>query len=194
MANKVKSYLITILGAFTFATLLFFFYTEINESSHGAVKEATTNNIDLAFESSPVVVIGKIISDSGTTRNLRRDSVDPTKEDNTVSVPGTDYDVEVVQVLKGNVEVNSKIKVAVPGGDYKGVSAPLQASLTNNEEYIFTLAPSPSSPSSYFGMIEPFIFQLRDNMVVAITNNEKIKAEFQEVNLTEADIIQKFKE
>ncbi|MDQ0917035.1 hypothetical protein [Paenibacillus sp. V4I5] len=88
----------------------------------------------------------KVIDDKGTTRNLRRDSVDPTNEDQTGSVPGIDYAVEVTTVLKGNVEPNSKIKVAVPGGSYKGKTDKLQATLTKNGEYIFALAPSPSNP------------------------------------------------
>ncbi len=192
MVNRIKSYTLTILAAFVAATLVYFVYAQVSGSSDGEVRRATANTIDLAIETSPVVVIGTIIDDKGITRNLRRDSVDPTKEDQNVSVPGTDYAVEVTKVLKGDVEPNSKINVAVPGGNYKGETTPLQATLTKNGEYIFALAPSPSGPSSYYGMIEPYIFQLKNNKVVAITNDDTIKADFQEVNLTEAELTQKF--
>lgn len=101
MVNRIKSYALTILAAFVAATLVYFVYAQVSGSSNGEVRRATANNIDLAIETSPVVVIGKIIDDKGTTRNLRRDSVDPTKEDQNVSVPGTDYAVEVTKVLKG---------------------------------------------------------------------------------------------
>lgn len=87
MVNRIKSYALTILAAFVAATLVYFVYAQVSGSSNGEVRRATANNIDLAIETSPVVVIGKIIDDKGTTRNLRRDSVDPTKEDQNVSVP-----------------------------------------------------------------------------------------------------------
>ncbi|GGD47477.1 hypothetical protein [Paenibacillus nasutitermitis] len=192
MTTKVKSYGITVLAAIFAATLFYFVYLQVNRSSQGEARRATANNIDMALDTSPVVVIGRVIDDQGITRNLRRDSTDPTKEDQTVSVPGTDYKVEVIKVLKGEVQPNSQINVAVPGGTYKGESAKLQATLAKNGEYIFALAPSPSGPASYFGMIEPYIFQLKNNKVMAVTNDNQVKSAFQETNLTEADLDQKF--
>lgn len=51
------------------------------------------------MEASPVVVLGKVIDD-GEPRNLRRDNVDPTKENPDVVVPGTNYRIEVIEVIK----------------------------------------------------------------------------------------------
>ena len=192
MASKIKRYVLTALAALPAAALLYFVYVQVSGSSHGEVRKATANTIDIALESSPVVVIGKVTDDKGTPRNLRRDSVDPAKEDRNVIVPGTDYDVEVIQVLKGNVEPNSKIKVAVPGGSYQGKTARLQATLKKDEAYIFALAPSSSGPANYYGLIEPYIFQLKNNKVVAVTNDDQIKANFREEPMTEADLIRKF--
>ncbi|MDQ0917034.1 hypothetical protein QFZ78_003294 [Paenibacillus sp. V4I5] len=41
-------------------------------------------------------------------------------------------------------------------------------------------------------MIEPYIFQLKNNKVAAITNDEKIKADFKEMNMTVEELTQKF--
>lgn len=114
--------------------------------------------------------------DEGKARNLRRNSTDPSKEHSSRVVPGTDYTVAVAKVLKGTIESNSEIKVAVGGGSYKGKKANLRATLIENEEYIFALAPSGSGHPNYYGLIEPFIFQVKNNKIEAVNNIDKYKA------------------
>lgn len=186
----IKSIGLTALSAVLLATLVYVGFKQLNRS-HGEARNATAITIDAALDTSPVVVIGKVVDAEGKPRNLRRDSIDPAKEDQSVSVPGTDYVVEVSKVLKGDVKPNSSINVAVPGGNYKGVKASLRATLIQGEEYVFALAKSPSGPTSYYGMIEPYIFQLKNNKVVAITNDSQVKSAFQETSLTEAELVQK---
>lgn len=48
---------------------------------------------------------------------------------------------------------------------YKEKKANLRATLKKNEEYIFTLAPSGSGHPNYYGLIEPFIFQMKKNKI-----------------------------
>jgi hypothetical protein len=86
------------------------------------------------LDPSPVVVIGRVVDERGTARNLRRDAV------------------EVIQVLKGDVKGHRQIKVAF--------SERLQAMLANHEEYVFALAPSSSKPASFYGMIDPLYFSI----------------------------------
>ncbi|WP_223066896.1 hypothetical protein [Paenibacillus caui] len=189
-AKAIKSIGLTALAAVLLATLAYTGFKQLNRS-HGETRNATAVTIDAALDTSPVVVIGKVINGEGKPRNLRRDSVDPTKEDQSVSVPGTDYVVKVSKVLKGDLKPNSNINVAVPGGSYKGETSSLRATLVQGEEYVFALAKSPSGPTSYYGMIEPYIFQLKNNKVVAIINDNKIKSAFKETNISEAELINK---
>lgn len=189
-AKMMKSIGLTALLAVVLATLAYIIFTQFN-GSHGTERHATAVTIDTALDTSPVVVIGRVADAEGKARNLRRDATDPTKEDQSVRVPGTDYVVEVSKVLKGAVEPNSKINVAVPGGSYKGEKATLRATLVQGEEYVFALAPSPSGPTSYYGMIEPYIFQLKGNKVIAIINDDQIKSAFKESILSEAELINK---
>ncbi|WP_135555124.1 hypothetical protein [Paenibacillus cymbidii] len=95
---------------------------------------------------------------------------------------GTGYKIEVIQVLKGDVKGNRSIQVAVPGGP--GI-------LANNEEYVFALAPSLSGPPNFYGMIDPFIFQIKNNKVAAITNDAQVAAAFQETNMSVAELASK---
>lgn len=148
---------LTVLSAVVLATVVYFGTEQLNKSNSREARSATALTIEAAVDTSPVVVIGKVVKE-GETRNLRRDSIDPTKEDRNVSVPGTDYIVEVSKVLKGDLEPNTQINVAVPGGSYKGEKASLRATLIQEEEYVFALAKSPSGPQNYYGMIEPYIF------------------------------------
>ncbi|GGD47484.1 hypothetical protein [Paenibacillus nasutitermitis] len=120
---------------------------------------------------------------------MRRNATDPTKGDTNVVVPGTDYNVTVTKVLKGNLETGSQIKNAVGGGAYKKEKAPLRATLLAGEEYIFTIAPSGAGGPHYYGIIEPFIYQLKDNRVVAVSNIEKYKSAFQETQISEAEFM-----
>ncbi len=100
----------------------------------------------------PVVVMGRATDGKGEPRNLRRGVMDPTKEYANVIVPGTEYNVTVTKVLKGNVKPDSFIKIDIGGGSYK---------------------------IHYYGIIEPFIYQLKDNRVVAVSNIE--------TNISESD-------
>lgn len=155
MSLRFRSLALTILAAFLVASVVFFVFTNFKArtSSHG--DEAIAVDIDMAIASSPVVVMGRVI-DEGKARNLRRDSTDSSKEHPSLVVPGTDYTVAVTKVLKGTIESNSEIKVAVGGGSYKGKKANLRATLIENEEYIFTLATLGSGHPNYYGLIEPF--------------------------------------
>lgn len=185
--NKLGSIGFTVIIAVLLATVLFFGFSKWNWS-HGETKYATASTIDVALDTSPVVVIGRVVDAEGKTRNLRRDSTDPTKEDSSIIVPGTDYAVEIRKVLKGDVKPGNSINVAVPRGSYRGEKAALRATLVQGEEYVFALAHSPSGPANFYGMIEPYIFQLKGNKAVAITNDDKIKSDFRETEITEAEL------
>lgn len=102
-------------------------------------------------------------------------------------VPGAKYRIEVTKVLKGNVKPGSNLQVNVKRGDSKA------AVLREGESYIFALAPSSKSVSSYYGMIEPFIFQWSDDRIVAVTNDLKLKDDFEVSALTEAELIAMYK-
>jgi len=99
-----------------------------------------------------------------------------------VQASGSGYTVEVTQLLKGDVKGNGRIHVAVPEGP---------RGLANNEEYVFALAPSFSGPANFYGMIDPFIFQIANNRVTAFTNDAQIKAAFRETSMSVAELASK---
>lgn len=193
MTARYRSIFVTAIAAILLASAAFFIFQMLNNKTHVDGDEAIATDIDVAIQNSQVVVMGKVLDD-GKGRNLRRDSKDPSKEDSEVVVPGTDYTVLVTKVLKGSVEPNSQIKVAVGGGDYKGKKSKLRASVKNDEEYLFTLATAGAGHPNYYGIIEPFIYQIKNNKVVAISNIEKYKVAFQETNITEEELFSKYKE
>lgn len=193
MSVRFKSITITAIAAALLATFLFYGITYIKGRTDVDIDEAIATNIDVAIANVPIVIMGKVTDDKGETRNLRRDVTDPTKEDANVIVPGTDYNVTVTRVLKGDLETGSQIKIAIGGGTYKSAKEPLRATVLAGEEYIFTIAPSGAGAPHYYGIIEPFIYQLKDKRVVAISNIERYKAAFQETEISEAEFISKFR-
>lgn len=84
--------------------------------------------------------------------------------------------VEVVSVVKGSVPERS-IRVDIPKG--------LRAKLAPGDTYVFALAPSMSGSNRYYGMIEPYIFQLKANKTTAISNDPAAMAEFRESEMSE---------
>lgn len=193
MSIRFKGMVITVIVAAICATLLYYGIDYMKGRTTTHSDEAIATNIDQAILNAPIVIMGIVADGKGEPRNLRRDLTDPTKEDARVVVPGTDYNVTVTQVLKGNLEIGSRMKIAIGGGNHKSKKAPLRATVLAGVEYIFTIAPSSSGAQQYYGIIEPFIYQFKDNRVVAISNIEKYKAAFQETEISEADFLDKFK-
>lgn len=128
-------------------------------------KRATTDSIIYAIETSPVTV-------AGTVADVKRSQVD----------------ISVNHVIRGNLEPAAIIQVTVP--DVKTV----KAGLKKGEEYIFALAPSLSDPVRYYGMIEPFIFQLKDGHAIAITGDSELKAAFRDTKVTVEELAEKYSE
>ncbi|WP_221469331.1 hypothetical protein [Cohnella nanjingensis] len=98
----------------------------------------------------------------------------------------------MTKVLKGDLEPGSQIKIAAGGGTYKTEKASLRATLLAGEKYIFTIAPNGADAPHYYGIIEPFIYQIKDNRVVAVSNIEKYKSTFQATKISEAEFWSKF--
>jgi len=156
---KYRGYGLAALTVAMVAVLVFWGYDRVNRASPGETKKATADNIETALGISPNAVIGKVVQASGSG-----------------------YKIEVIQVLKGDVNGNRHIQVAVPGG---------KRVLANNEEYVFALAPSLSGPPNFYGMIDPFIFQIKNNKVTAITDDAQVKAAFQETSMSVAELASK---
>ncbi|HEY4391296.1 MAG TPA: hypothetical protein VGN02_08085 [Paenibacillus sp.] len=193
MSIRFKSIALTALVAACLATVLFFGISYMKGKTIVDIDEAIAINIDMAIDNAPIVITGTLTDGNGEPRNLRRDSEDPTKEDAKVIIPGTDYNVTVTKVLKGNLAPGDQIKIAVGGGTYKAERAPLRATLLKGEEYIFTIAPSGAGSPHYYGIIEPFIYQLKGNRIIAVSNIEKYKSAFQETQISETEFMSKFK-
>lgn len=179
-------------GVLVLVVVVLFVIRLLSNNTHVVVDEAFATDIEVAIQSSPIVVVGKVLDDEGKTRNLRRDSADPSKEDSSVIVPGTDYPVLITKVLKGALELDASIQIAVPGGSYKGKKKKMSATVRKDEEYLFMLAPSGMGPPFYYGIIEPSIYQFKDGKLVAVSNIEKYKTAFQEPSITEEELFERY--
>lgn len=193
MSIRYRSMTITVIVAALLATLLFYGVTYMKGRTATHSDEAIATNIDQAILNAPIVITGIVTDGKGETRNLRRDSTDPTKEDANVVVPGTDYNVTVTKVLKGNLKTGSQIKIAIGGGTYKSEKAPLRRRYSKGKNTFLPSRLVARGAPQYYGIIEPFIYQLKDNRVVAISNIEKYKTAFQETEISEAEFLSKFK-
>lgn len=190
MSFTKRGLLLTIFSAFVLSALLLHLMGKFQRTiTDGDENIAFT--VESAMEASPVVVLGKVI-DNGEPRNLRRDNVDPTKEHPDVVVPGTNYSIEVIEVIKSPFQVSDIIKVAINGGEYKKVKTPIRASFQKNKEYLFTLAPSASGNPQYYGLIEPFVFEFKNNKLVAVNNEVHYKEAFKEKNINKEVFISQF--
>ncbi|MFC3802425.1 hypothetical protein [Cohnella sp. GCM10012308] len=193
MTYRYRSLGLTALVAIVLATVLFYGLSYMNNRTHTDQDEAIATNIEVAILNAPLVITGKVIDGKGEPRNLRRDVSDPTKENQEVVVPGTDYRVLVSKVLKGELMAGDEIKIAIGGGNYRNAKAPLRATLVAGEEYIFTIAQSGAGGPNYYGIIEPFIYQLKEGRIIAVSNIEKYKNAFQETAMSEEEFYSKFK-
>jgi hypothetical protein len=190
--GKIRSLGMMTGGVLVLAVIVFLVIEFFSNRTHVVVDEAIATDIEVAIQNSQIVVVGIVLDDKGEARNLRRDSADPSEEDSSVIVPGTDYPVLVTKVLKGSLEPDASIQIAVPGGSYKGKKSKLRATLNKDEEYLFMLAPSGMGHPHYFGIIEPSIYQFKDGKLVAISNVEKYKSAFQESSITEEELFERY--
>ncbi|NGP46760.1 hypothetical protein G4V62_18095 [Bacillaceae bacterium SIJ1] len=114
--------------------------------------------------------------------NLNRDPDDPEKEGGTVTV-GTEYQVTVTDVLKGDVK-QDEIFVSVQGGSYQNQKAPLKSTLEKGKTYLFFLFVAAQGPPHYYDGTQPNIFEISKDKVELVTNVEQYRQTFQDVNLS----------
>ncbi|MFD0713866.1 hypothetical protein [Paenibacillus sp. GCM10027626] len=155
-----------IIAALLIIALVYFVFTSLNASTSSSADEAIATDIDMALSTSPVVIKG-LVTDNG-------------------SASGTEYTVEVTDVFKGELKAADRIRVVIGGKKNNP-----RATLHKNEHYLFAVAPSSSGQSKYYGLIEPFIFQLQNDTLIAINNEEKYKSAFKESKMTEEELLAK---
>lgn len=189
--TKIRNTSILVVFAVLTGLLLFWVWGSFQNKTVVHSDKAFMPNIETLAESSVIVIKGKIV-DEGKVRNLRRDKEDPRKEASTVK-PGTDYSVQIEEVLKGDLPTGSLIQVAIEGGDYKGKSKPLEASVNKNKSYYFFLIPSSMGAPYYFGAGEPFIFGKVGTNMRAVSNNKEFKKVFKDDGLIEDEFVSKIK-
>lgn len=124
-------------------------------------------DIESLAQSSTVIVNGTVLDETEPT-NLRSDPNDPNKEAHKIT-PGTYHTIYINEILAGDID-HKKIKVAVTGGFYKGVQADPQVDLKADHDYIFFLNISSEGHPYYFGSSEPYIFEINNDQVKAISN------------------------
>lgn len=180
---------LTIGAAVVIGLMLFWLWGTYQNQTVSHSDEAFMPNIETLSESSAIIIKGKVVDD-GKARNLRRDKDDPNKEASTVE-PGTDYSVSIEEVYKGNLPTGSIVQVAIGGGEYKGKSKPLKASINQYKSYYFFLIPSSMGEPHYFGAGEPFIFEKAGGKLKAVSNNHDFKLVFKDDELAENEFLSK---
>ena len=191
-ALNIKNISLLVVFAVIAGLLLFWVWGSFQSKTTSHSDIAYMPNIETLTQSSAVIVKGKIVND-GEARNLRRDSENPKNEAKTVE-PGTDYAVEIEEVLNGELDTSSIIQVAIGGGDYKGKSEPLQASVSKNQSYYFFLIPSSMGAPHYFGAGEPYIFENNGINIYAVSNSSDFKRVFTEDGLVQDEFLAKIEQ
>lgn len=126
-------------------------------------------NIETLSQTSSIIIKGTVLDETEPT-NLNRNTEDPTKEGRKIT-PGTYHSVIIDEVLVGeNVEMNDEIKVAVQGGSYKSVTSKIEADLKTDHSYIFFLNKSSQGYPYFYGAGEPYIFEIENDHIKAVSN------------------------
>ncbi|NGP46827.1 hypothetical protein G4V62_18475 [Bacillaceae bacterium SIJ1] len=116
--------------------------------------------------------------------NLNRNPNHPEKEDGTVTV-GTEYQVNVTNVLKGDV-TQEEVFVSVQGGSYENQKAPLKSTLEKGKTYLFFLFAAAQGPPHYYDGIQPNIFEISKDQIELVTNVEQYRQTFQDEHLSKS--------
>ncbi len=185
---KVQRFMYPALFVLLFVMLAYGLFSLYTNSVHVTESEAVASNIE-KLATSPVIVKGTV-EDDGRGVNLRRDPQNP-KEESAEVIPGTEYKVNVTQVLKGDVQQGEQIFVSVQGGNYKGKSKPLKSNVNAEDSYVFFLFNAAQGKPHYYDGIQPNIFEEKENKMRAVTNVKKYKNIFEDNNLPRNEFLTK---
>lgn len=191
MNNQVvdKKNILFIIGSAIFLGIIAFLLWMLfnpNTNTHSDI--AYVPNIDMLTDSSTIVIKGTVL-DEVEEANLQRNPEDPSKESRSIT-PGKYHSVVIDEVLAGSIDEKDKIKIAVTGGSYKGVKSEVQADLKNGHSYVFFLNTSSRGQPYYFGAGEPYIFEIEDNKIKAVSNL-KYEEIFEDNNISEQALLDK---
>ncbi|KAF0994218.1 hypothetical protein [Geobacillus sp. TFV-3] len=133
-----------------------------------------TNIKDLG-KASDCIFVGTVEGVAGT-RNLARNPNDPVEEAPNIYVEGVDYNVKVIEVLKGKADSHVLVteqKQTKLGKDEPMVVDEHYIGLTSGQTYIFFVKKS-NLTGRYYSVGDPFFFALENNQVVLKTKEKDL--------------------
>jgi|GEM_PF-2532129 len=133
-----------------------------------------TNIKDLS-KASDCIFVGTVEGVAGT-RNLARNPNDPTEEDPNIYVEGVDYNVKVIEVLKGKADSHVLVteqKQMRLDKDGPMVQDEHYIGLTSGQTYIFFVKKS-NLTGRYYSVGDPFFFAIDNNKVVLKTKEKDL--------------------
>lgn len=165
MHNTQRAYWARLL-IFLFAVLFFYSYDQMFGDHTQSAKQAKAVTFEQVLDSSPIIVIGTIVGAQGKETAI----------------------VQVNQVVKGALFRNEEIIVAL--------TKQTKHVLGTKDEYLFALAPSVKSISpsddhnTYYGMMNPFLFQWHDTIIRAVSSDPRIQQNIQPVEMSVESFMQ----
>lgn len=168
--------------------IIFIVYSLYNNTTNISVSEAIATQVE-TLANEPVIVKG-IVLDEGIGINLRRDPDQPNEESDIIT-PGTEYTIQIEEVLQGDVQIGDEIYIAIQGGEYKGERQLLKSKLEQEQSYLFFLSESFQGTPQYYGRFLPHIFQFPDGQVLPIVTEYRHQDMFEDADLTESQFYEK---